>query len=567
MSEYDDYGDQRDDETPEEERRQQEAPEASVQLARWSPWIWLIPALAIFFATYLVVRYGFFGGGDVTVYFVDARGLDRYSPVRYRGAKVGTVQKITIDEELERVVLRISMDAQMDDALRTGTTFWIAEPGLETGGIGSLLGGTYVGISPGPGEPANEFEGQEYPPILAAPEPGRTFILEAKGSAVSIGAPVKFEGTPVGRVLGAEYDSDLGISRIHVFVVDRFASLVRESTRFWRSGGFSLAMEGGKISTGDTSLSSLLTTGVAFYTPEVLPGDPMPEGSSFELHDSRGAAIAAADGPHLTYLTYIPGAIGGLSPGTSVKMKGVEVGHVRDVRLRYVPSTATLETPVTLSIDPRRLEIDLPPNGTRDDLRRQMNAALQGLVQKGMRVTLSSSLILPGAGSVELATVAAPGTGRLAVEHDPPIIPAASGGDGIEGTLASLNRVARTLEDLPLRQIAGDLRSAASRVDALVQDPALEQSIARMNRALGQLEQAALTTNENIGPIAESLRNAATSAEQAATRAGDLLGSAPRQNYDLAELLRELTRAAESVRALADYLTENPDALLKGRAE
>ena len=29
----------------------------------------------------------------------EARGLDRYSPVRYRGAKVGTVQKITIDQE------------------------------------------------------------------------------------------------------------------------------------------------------------------------------------------------------------------------------------------------------------------------------------------------------------------------------------------------------------------------------------------------------------------------------------------------------------------------------------
>ncbi len=568
MSEYDDFGEQRDETEVSEDRRQEEIPEANVQLARLSPWIWLIPALAIFFAGYLVVRYGFFGGGDVTVYFVDARGLDRYSPVRYRGAKVGTVQKITIDEELQRVVLRISMDAQMDDALRTGTRFWIAEPVIGSGGIGGLLGGTYVGIAPGPGEPADEFEGQEYPPILEAPEPGKTFILETGGSgAIAIGAPVEFQGMRVGRVLGAEYDPDEGVSFVHVFVVDRFAADVRESTRFYRSGGLAISLDGGKISMGETSLTSLLSSGVSFYTPDVLAGPPVPEATHFALHDSRAAAIAAADGPHLTYLTYFPGAVGGLSPGTPVKMRGVEVGRVRDVRLRYVSATASIETPVTLEIDPRRLEIEVPPNGTRVELRDRMNEALGNLVRKGTRATLSSSLIFSGAGAVSLENVAPAGSGRLAVEHDPPIIPAAAGGSGIEGALASLNRVASTLEDLPLREIATDLRSAASRVDELVNDPALDTSIARMNSALAELEQAAKTTNQNIGPIAESLRNAATSAEQAAARAGELLGSSPRQNYDLAELIKELTRAAESVRALASYLTENPDALLKGRGK
>jgi ABC-type transporter Mla subunit MlaD len=78
-------------------REHEEAPRAKVHLAKWSPWVWIIPAIAIFFAGFLVVRYGFFGGGDITVRFADARGLDRYSPVRFRGAKVGSVQKITID--------------------------------------------------------------------------------------------------------------------------------------------------------------------------------------------------------------------------------------------------------------------------------------------------------------------------------------------------------------------------------------------------------------------------------------------------------------------------------------
>ncbi|HEU4521380.1 MAG TPA: MlaD family protein, partial [Thermoanaerobaculia bacterium] len=101
MSEYDNIEDRRKE--PEEP-----APEASVHVAKWSPWIWVIPVLAVFFVGYLIVRYGFFGGGDITVRFAEARGLDRYSPVRFRGAKVGTVQKITIDDDLSQVVVRIS---------------------------------------------------------------------------------------------------------------------------------------------------------------------------------------------------------------------------------------------------------------------------------------------------------------------------------------------------------------------------------------------------------------------------------------------------------------------------
>jgi hypothetical protein len=45
------------------------------------------------------------------------------------------------------------------------------------------------------------------------------------------------------------------------------------------------------------------------------------------------------------------------------------------------------------------------------------------------------------------------------------------------------------------------------------------------------------------------------------------MGTGQKQNYDIAELIRELTRAAEAVRTLANYLSENPDAVIKGRRE
>jgi paraquat-inducible protein B len=580
-----------------QQEKKEEAAEARVHVAKWNPWIWVIPVIAIFFVGWLVVRYGM-GGGDITVRFADARGLDRYSPVRFRGAKVGTVQKITIDENLGQVVVRISMDASMNHALKKGTRFWIVEPGLEGGGLGGILSGTYVGIAPGGGEDVREFAGQEYAPVLFAPQAGKTFILEARGlGSVSVGAPVQFQGMRVGQILGAEYDAARGVTSVHAFVVDRFASQVREGTRFWRGGGLNISLSGGGVSTGGASLSSLLSSPVAFYTPDILAGAPAATGSRFDLYESQATAEAATDGPQLTYLTYFPGPVQGLAAGTPVRMKGIQVGRVRDVRLRYVPESATLETPVTLEIDPRLLQMPVTASTTRAELRTTMNDALQKLVRKGMRASLDTSLVLPGASGISLEMSGTAGSAQLGLSNDPPIIPAASGDAGIGGALASITKVANTIGNLPLDEIAGHLRGTAQRLDKLVNDPRLDESVQHLNTALTDLEKVAATTRQNVGPIAEnlrnasesaqsaaktvqtttekasrnidpivqSLRNAATSAEAAAKRAQELVGTSQRQNYDVGELIKELTRAAEAVRSLASYLSENPDSLLKGR--
>src|SRR5688572_12897417 len=249
-------------------------------------------------------------------------------------------------------------------------------------------------------------------------------------------------------------------------------------------------------------------------------------------------------------------------------MKGVQVGRVRDVRLRYIPENATLQTPVTIEIDPRQLQLDLGGLSSRADLRARLNDALSKLVAKGMRAKLSTSLLLPGAAGVSLENAAGTGTGRLVVENDPPIIPAAGPSGGIEGALGALNNVAARIEGLPIEEIAENLRSTSARINTLVQDRNIDQSLQRLNRSLANVEKVTATASENVGPIVESLRNAASAAETAAGQVQGLIGTAAaRQNYDLGEMVKELTRAAEAVRALAAYLEENPDALLKGRGK
>ena len=175
-----------------------------------------------------------------------------------------------------------------------------------------------------------------------------------------------------------------------------------------------------------------------------------------------------------------------------------------------------------------------------------MNDALAKLVQKGMRATLNTSLVLPGASGVSLDFVAPPGTGRLVTSVDPPIIPTGTAGSGIDSALASLNGIAARIQKLPIEEIAGNLRSTTAQVDKLVHDPALSRACSGSTGRWRTSRRSPAPPGTTSVPIVESLRNAAASAQDAAARAQQMLASAPRQDYDLGNLVEERARAPPS---------------------
>ena len=239
--------------SPQRDGASEEAPQAKVHLAKWSPWIWIIPALAIFFAGWLVVRYGFFGGGDITVRFADARGLDRYSPVRFRGAKVGTVQKITIDKNLRQVVVRISMDASMNHALNKGHAFLDRRAGpRRRRPRRAALRHVRRNRAGRRRSKSASSSGRSTRRCLRRPRKGRRSSSKRTASARSPSARrCNIHGMRVGSILGAEYDAAARHDvRARVHRASDSPNDVRQSTRFWRGGGLNVSLGGGGVSIG-----------------------------------------------------------------------------------------------------------------------------------------------------------------------------------------------------------------------------------------------------------------------------------------------------------------------------
>jgi paraquat-inducible protein B len=124
-------------------------------------------------------------------------------------------------------------------------------------------------------------------------------------------------------------------------------------------------------------------------------------------------------------------------------------------------------------------------------------------------------------------------------------------------TLQEVGQLARRIESETVpgaNQFLGDARQVARRLDA--------ETVPAVNQLVGQVRQLAAsfeTTSDAVRLAVEQVRQLASTADAAVQDRQPLL-------YQINTALREVSGAARSFRALADYLDRHPEALLFGKS-
>ena len=125
--------------------------------------------------------------------------------------------------------------------LRSDSLFWVERPRIGAGGVsgvGTLVSGAYVAISPGVGdESAYQFSGLEIPPVTSPTTPGLRLSLTSSGNKpVRVGNPVIYRGFQVGRVEQSTFDTSSRSAQYEVFIDSPYDDLVTTNTYFWNVG-------------------------------------------------------------------------------------------------------------------------------------------------------------------------------------------------------------------------------------------------------------------------------------------------------------------------------------------
>ncbi len=289
---------------------------------------------------------------------------------------------------------------------------------------------------------------------------------------------------------------------------------------------------------------------------------------------------------------FFQGSVKGLTAGAPVLFRGVPVGSVKQIDMVVDLKKVTVQIPVYIEIDPERIKrLDQLQNQAPG----QVGWEVRLLVQAGLRAELELQSLV---------------TGQLVINLDffPETKAVLVGGDlrypEIPTKPTELQEFLKKIATLPIDDLVRNLNDTVVGINKFVRSPELtatvhnlseftkdlkpflanlDREVARLASTLdqtlkeyGQLAQDAdklvKDVDKEIPALAASLQKTLedvqatlAQARQTLATAENFLSDDGEVGYELTQTMSEISRAARSIRQLADFLRRDPDALLWGR--
>ncbi|RIX85359.1 intermembrane transport protein PqiB [Acidovorax cavernicola] len=548
----------------EEDTQPQDRPAASAppalpkpRVARRREWlpslIWLIPIVAALVGVMLVAKILMERGPEIVLTFKTAEGLEAgKTAVKYKDVQIGLVQSLRLARDRSHVRVLVQLNKDAEGFTSADSRFWVVRPRLDTSGIsglGTLLSGAYIGADAGiEKETSGEFTGLETPPIVTRGDSGQQFLLRARDvGSLDVGSPVYFRRIKVGQVAAYELDGDGRGVTLRVFVNAPYDKFVGMNTRFWQASGIDAQLSASGFTLRTQSLATILLGGIAFQAPDDAMGPLAKENTAFALALDETSAMKEPDGPSQTLLMYFNQSLRGLTPGAPVDFRGVVLGEVKSIGVEFDRAEREFRMPVLVQIYPDRLRRRESGAGAQEsESRATQQERLRFLAEKGLRAQLRNGNLLTGQVYVALDFFPKAPAAKIDLSKSPIELPTIA--NGLDEIQSQVQEIATKLNKVPYEQIAADLRT----------------TLATLNKTLTSTEQTVNRINSDVTPeLAAAMKDVRKTVNTAERTLAD---DSPLQQ-DMRQTLRELTRAAGSVRVLTDYLERHPESLLRGKPD
>ena len=289
------------------------------------------------------------------------------------------------------------------------------------------------------------------------------------------------------------------------------------------------------------------------------------------------------------FIVYFDEAVSGLDVGAAVKFRGVPIGSVKEIFIRYNQDEESDHIPVIIKLDLTLLNSSL---GVDVDIRDE--EVFFAIINQGYRAQLVMESFITGLLYIEIDIDEDAGRPKWIQEEviykefpSKPSLTAALGQTAQEvfamiGALdiqtinnelvGVLSKANQGLDEIEFARINDSLIGAADAATKLIQSEKITATLDNLNQALKEYEKLASDVRGKIDPVLakadltnveiqktlQKVRDASAQIELALSPESSL-------RYELENTLSELAELAESIRLLAEFLERNPRALLTGK--
>ena len=268
----------------------------------------------------------------------------------------------------------------------------------------------------------------------------------------------------------------------------------------------------------------------------------MPENTPFQLFDGYEQSTEVIYHRTVNVVMYFNESVRGLNIGAPVLLRGIPVGKVTGIKLEIDAKTADIEIPVVVEVEPDRIVIiNKDPNATPKE-------NIAHLVAKGLRAQLQTGSLLTG--QLFIALDLFPQSKVVTHKNDTGILEFPTTPNAMNQIINSAQAVMDKISKLPLETMTTEINKTLESLQST--SKAATKTLVTANGTLSTADKTLSSADKAMGSAQQVL----TTLEPGSTT-----------QYELNQLLQELTQTASSVKQLADYLDEHPDSLIRGKKE
>lgn len=547
--------------------------------------VWLVPIIAILIGSWLGYKAWSEKGPEITITFKTAQGLEAgKTKIKYKNVEIGTITNIKVLQDTDDIEVTAEMVKNVTPFLTDESEFWVVTARVNASGVsglGTLLSGAYIDMDPSKeGEKNRHFTGLELPPVITSKEAGKRFILQSKSlNSIERDVPVYYRKFNVGRVESVEINDDGQAATVHIFIKAPYDKWVNSKTKFWNSSGVDFSMNSAGFNLDTESIVSVLIGGISFDSVSTTTDStPAENNALFELFNSRSDALKINYSHGRKFVIKFSESIRGLSIGSPVEFRGLQMGEVTDIQLVYDVDNDEVTIPVTIQMDDSRLSFKGYRHSVSKLASHNSKDRTNNLVKNGLRAQLETGSLLTGQMYVLLDFFPDAEPYVINWDADIPELPSVHGTLGavkaditsilkkVDKMLTQLNKFSYKLNNDLEPEISETLKQAIAVMTQVKEfSYKLNHNLEpKMSETLTQVNEFSHKLNHDLEP---ELSKALKQLDKTLVTMDELLKSDSPLQEDLHETLREFSRAAKSIRNLTDYLERHPESLIQGKGK
>jgi len=279
------------------------------------------------------------------------------------------------------------------------------------------------------------------------------------------------------------------------------------------------------------------------------------------------------------FICMFQGNLNGLKIGAPVKVRGVQIGTVSEIRLRLAPSEGRLRPdlkglrlPVIIELDKSQL---VAKGGTGEALG---EPGFKSFLEQGARAQLNTESLLTGLLYIDLDLH--PGAPmNLALEPGGPYREIPTIQTDFAQLQEQLTKALDKFEKIDFQALVVSITDAANSIKTLTGSPelkatlgSLKETVANLNQAINSARDILNNANSKIGPLVTDLQENSDEADRTMKDTRAVLVKL-QQTLDpdsplavhLNQTLNQLSETGRSLEEFTDYLQRNPGALVRGK--